>query len=503
MDKYLEVRMAHFDEGRSRRSIARDMGLSRWVVDKMCAYSAPPGYQRTKPVIKPKLQDYTAVIDHWLEDDKSQPRKQRHTAKRILERLRAEHGFEGGYTIIKDYIREHERGSKEVFVPLAHPPGHAQADFGEADAILGGVRQKIHFFVFALPFSDTVFVRAYKAAVSEAWMDGHVHAFRFFGAVPTSILYDNDRCLVVKIHKDGKRRKTLQFKELISHYLFKDRYGRPGRGNDKGTVEGLVGYSRRNFMVPIPEFADLQAFNDYLEQRCREDQARVLRGHSKTKAQRLKEDLAAMKALPTRPYEACHKVTGTVSSQALVRYRGNDYSVPTTHGYRKVTIRGFVHEIEIACNGQVIARHTRCYGKDETIYNPVHYFSLLERKIGAFEQAAPLANWDMPSELKELQQIMEQRNQHRGQREFIQVLRLLETTKLSELCHVIGQAFERRAVSFDAIRHLLMCRQQRSIPHLDLSTYPYLERMNIQITKPANYMGLLRSPEGFEARVSS
>ena len=134
-------------------------------------------------------------------------------------------------------------------------------------------------------------------------------------------------------------------------------------------------------MVPIPEFADLDAFNDHLEQRCREDQERVLRGHAKTKAQRLEEDVAAMKALPARAYEACHKVTGTVSSQALVRYRGNDYSVPTTHGYRKVTIRGFVHEVEIACNGQVIARHTRCYGKDETIYNPVHYFSLLDSVV--------------------------------------------------------------------------------------------------------------------------
>ena len=493
MDMYLEVRMAHFDEGRSRRSIARDKGLSRWVVDKMCGSPEPMGYQRTKPIVKPKLDGFTAIIDHGLEEDKSQPRKQRHTAKRIWERLRAEHGFLGGYTIIKDYVREYQQHNKEVFMPLAHPPGHAQADFGEAEVILGGVRQKVHFFVLALPFSDCFYVRGYEAAVSEAWMDGHVHAFNFFGAVPQSILYDNDRCLVVKIHKDGQRRRTLQLQEAISHYLFKDRYGRPGRGNDKGTVEGLVGYSRRNFMVPVPEFASLSEFNAYLEECCREDQARVLRGHTQSKAQRLIEDLAAMKPLPARAYEPCHKKTGTVTSQALVRYRGNDYSVPTSHGHRKVNIRGFVDRVDISCQGEVIARHKRCYGQDQTIFNPVHYFSLLERKVGAFEQAAPLASWDMPEELKELQRVMEQRNQRRGRREFIQVLRLLETTKVQELCLVVRQAFERRAVSFDAIRHLLLCHQQRQIAHLNPDKYPFVPRTQIAITKASSYMELLQS----------
>ena len=152
--------------------------------------------------------------------------------------------------IVKDYIRERDRRGREMFVPLTHPPGHAQADFGEATVIIGGVEQKAHFFAFDLPHSDACYIMAYPAATSEAWVDGHVHAFAFFGRVPVSVLYDNDRCLVASILPDGTRKRAKLFSGFLSHYLIRDRYGRPGKGNDKGGVEGLVGYARRNFMVP-------------------------------------------------------------------------------------------------------------------------------------------------------------------------------------------------------------------------------------------------------------
>ena len=180
----------------SKRAIARHFCISRDSVDKMIVYSVPPGYRRTAPIKRPKLDGFTEIIDAWLREDTDRPRKQRHTAKRVLDRLRDEHGFTGGYTIVKAYLREHQRRSREMFVPLHHAPGHAQADFGEALVVIGGVEQKAHFFVFDLPHSDACYVRAYPAATAEAWADGHVHAFAFFGRVPLSVLYDNDRCLV-------------------------------------------------------------------------------------------------------------------------------------------------------------------------------------------------------------------------------------------------------------------------------------------------------------------
>ena len=164
-----------------------------------------------------------------------------------------------------------------MYVPLSHPAGDAQCDFGQAKAVIGGVEQTVHYFVLDLPHSDACFVKAYLAETTEAFCDGHVSAFSFLGGVPRSILYDNTRLAVAKILGDGRRKRTRVFSELVSHYLFEDRFGRPGKGNDKGKVEGLVGYARRNFLVPIPSFESFDALNAYLEERCLERLGRRLR----------------------------------------------------------------------------------------------------------------------------------------------------------------------------------------------------------------------------------
>jgi len=183
---------------------------------------------------------------------------------------------------VKDYVAGSRLQAQEMFVPLAHPPGHAQVDFGEGVGIIGGVERKIHFFAFDLPHSDACFVVGYPAETTEAFCDGHVRAFSFFGGVPQSILYDNTKIAVARILGDGRRRRTRVFAELQSHYLFQDRFGRPGKGNDKGKVEGLVGYARRNFLVPIPVFESFEALNAYLVECCLRRMADRLRGHDET-----------------------------------------------------------------------------------------------------------------------------------------------------------------------------------------------------------------------------
>ena len=193
VDLYRRVRLACHREGLSRREASRQFGIDRKTVAKILLHSEPPGYRRRQPPKRPKLAPFTDIIDGILEEDRTVHRKQRHTAKRIFERLRDEHGFTGKQTIVKDYVRERHLGLREMFVPLAHPPGHAQADFGEADAIIAGVMHRAHFFVMTLPHSDACFVAAYPAATAEAWLDGHNAAFAFFGGVPQSILYDNDK----------------------------------------------------------------------------------------------------------------------------------------------------------------------------------------------------------------------------------------------------------------------------------------------------------------------
>ena len=244
----------------------------------MMAFSVPPGYVRSKPPVRPKLDAFIAIIDKILADDKSRPKKQQHTSKRIFERLRDEHGFTGGITIVKDYVAGWQQRSAEMFVPLVHPPGHAQADFGEALAVIGGVERKIHYFAFDLPHSDANFVVAYPAETTEAFCDGHVQAFAFFGGVPQSILYDNTKIAVAKILGDGSASAPACSRELQSHYLFRDRFGRPAKGNDKGKVEGLVGFARRNFMVPVPVFPDFAALNAHLADCCRKRRASACAG---------------------------------------------------------------------------------------------------------------------------------------------------------------------------------------------------------------------------------
>ena len=321
VELYGRVRYAVYIEGLSRREAARRFGIDPRTVAKMMKFSATPGYVRAKAPAKPKLDPFIPVIDRILLEDKSRPRKQQHTAKRIFERLRDEYSFAGGLTIVKDYVAGSRLQAQEMFVPLEHPPGHAQVDFGEGIGIIGGVERKIHFFAFDLPHSDACFVVGYPAETTEAFCDGHVRAFSFFGGVPQSILYDNTKIAVARILGDGRRRRTRVFAELQSHYLFQDRFGRPGKGNDKGKVEGLVGYARRNFLVPIPVFESFEALNAYLVECCLRRMADRLRGHDETIAQRLERDLAAFHRPLPPPYDACDKVPTKVSSLSLVRYR--------------------------------------------------------------------------------------------------------------------------------------------------------------------------------------
>ena len=269
--------------------------------------------------------------------------------------------------------------------------------------IIGRVQRKAHYLILDLPHSDGCFIKAYPAETTEAFLDGHVSAFAFLGGVPQSILYDNTKLAVARIPGDGRRKRTKAFTELQSHYLFDDRFGRPAKVNDKGKVEGMVGYVRRNFLVPIPSFESFGALNDHLERRCLERRClermdATLRGHAETIGRRMERDLDVLLPLPPVPYDACDRQAGRVSSLSLVRYRTNDYSVPVACGHRDVMIRGYVDEVVIRCGAEVIATHPRSYERDDFVYDPIHYLPPLEQMIGALDQAAPVQGWDLPDE---------------------------------------------------------------------------------------------------------
>ena len=491
MDVYEGVRRFVMIDGGSRREAARVFGISRETVDKCLAFSAPPGYRLSTPRPKPKLGPYLGLVDAILAADVDAPVKQRHSAKRIWERLRDEYGYAGGYDRVKEAVRERRRRLKEAFVPLAHPPGHAQADFGEAVAIIGGVRRKIHFFCLDLPHSDACFVKAYPAETTEAFLDGHVAAFAFFGGVPRSILYDNTKIAVARITGDGERVPTQAFTGLKSHFLFAARFGRPGKGNDKGNVEGLVKYARRNFMTPIPQAASFEVLNAKLSAHCLTRQGDTAAFTSAPIGARLEADLAVVSAIPAGLFEACEKRPGRASSTALVRYRSNDYSVPTRFAHREVMVKGFVERVIIACDGEMIADHPRSYERYDFIADPLHYLALIEQKPGALDQARALQGWDLPDCFAELRRLMEARMGAKGRREYIQVLRLIEVFQTPIVAAAIDDAIRLNVIGFDAVKQLAVAKVEKRAPALSLERYPFLPKTDVRTTRAADYMTLI------------
>ena len=314
--------------------------------------------------------------------------------------------------------------------------------------------------------------------------------------MPRSILYDNTTLAVARILGDGRRKRTRVFSELQSHYLFSDRFGRPGKGNDKGKVEGLVGYARRNFMVPAPRFPSWEAFNEQLEAQCLNNRKRRLRRHTETIEERFKRDRQALLPLPPTPYDACDKRTTRVTSLSLVRYRANDYSVPTRYGHRQVLLKGYVDEIVICCGSEEIARHRRSYEREELIFDPLHYLALLERKTNALDQAAPLAGWELPEQFTCLRRLLEARLGMPGKREYVQVLRLLEDFRFEHVAAAVRQACELGAIGLDAVRHLVLCRIEQRPPRLDLTKYPHLPAAQVEQTSAADYLALLAQGGG-------
>ena len=383
-----------------------------------------------------------------------------------------------------------------MFVPLTHPPGHAQVDFGEALAVIGGVERKIHFLALSLPHSDACFVKAYPGETTEAFCDGHVSGFSFFGGVPRSILYDNTRIAVARILGDGKRQRTRVFSQLRSHYLFEDRFGRPGKGNDKGKVEGIVGYCRRNFLVPMPRFRNFDDLNTHLEACCAKRWAEQLRGHDQTVGERLERDRAVLQRLPAIAYDACDKRPGRVSSLSLVRYRGTDYSVPTRFGHARCWSAAMSTRWSSVAPPEVIARHPRSYEQEDFVFDPLHYLSLLEQKTNALDQAAPLPAGCCRRCSAISAGLLEARMGKAGKREYVQVLRLIESFSLDDVRAAISEALERGVIGFDAVKHLVLCRIEKRPPRLNLLAHPYLPRAEVATTSGPLVHG---APEGGSA----
>lgn len=302
---YERIRRAVRLEGKSQRQVADDLGHSRKTVAKALRHSSPPGYCRHQPASRPVLDPFLSIIDAWLEADRQQPRKQRHTGTRIYERLRDEYGFTGSLSAVRRYLAQRKQRQGEVFFPLHFEAGEeGQVDWGEAWCVLNGVEQKVSLFCLRLCYSHVSYVRAYFQQSQECFLDGHVRAFAFLGGVPRRLAYDNLKSAVITVGRGRDRRLNRQFVALRSHYLFESRFCNVASGHEKGHVENLVKHSQRTFMTPLPCVASLAALNQQLESQCRQEWDKQAPRGETTRGQLLAEERPHFLALPPMPFAA-------------------------------------------------------------------------------------------------------------------------------------------------------------------------------------------------------
>jgi len=496
MKWWTDIRRKVLVEQVSKRKVMAEYSIHARTLEKILSNPEPPGYRMRKPRPKPVIGPFLERIEEILRQDKQIPKKQRHTAKRIFDRLKAEEGYSGGYTQIKEAVRELKGRLKEVYIPLAHRPGEAQMDFGYALVKENGVLRKVAFFVMSLPFSDAVYVQVYEKICTEVFWDGHVQAFRFFGGVPCRISYDNEKVMVAQVLHNHERKLTDGFLQLQSHYLFKEHFCNVARGNEKGVVESMVRYTRSNYMVPVPEVRSIEELNLRLEERCLEELGRTLRGKGRTKGQLLEEERSHFIDLPDVPFDACRIKSTTASSLSLVRFDRNDYSVPVRFAHYRTVVKGYIDRVEVCRGDERIASHPRLWSKQGVHFDPVHYLALLERKPGGFDHARPLEDWTLPSCFRDLRRRLEAEFAGEGTREYIRVLRLLEKYSLKELARAVELGLRCGASSRDAVAQFLVPRMEWRHTRFNLDGRDHLRRVKVAGVDVSGYNRLLGQEVG-------
>jgi transposase len=492
MKKWEEIRHRVLREGVSKREILREEGFHWRTLEKILEHSTPPGYRTRKPRRRPKIGPFEDRIRQILKEDAGVVKKQRHTAKRIFERLREE-GYTGGATQAKEAVRRIRKTQSEVFMPLTHRPGEAQVDFGYVLVKEAGVLRRVPFFVMSLPHSGAFFVQVFERICMEVFWEAHIRAFEFLKGVPHRITYDNESIFVSKILGPHERKLTDGFLELKSHYLFDAHFCRVRRPNEKGVVERIVRYARQNFMVPVPQVRCLEGLNEALWEQCYGDLHQRPRGKKDTKMNLLEEESGYFLPVPEAPFDACRKRSTTVNSLSLVRFDCNDYSVPVRYAHHPVVVKGYTDRVEITYQDERIAEHERSWKKEGVEFEPLHYLALLERKPGALDFARPLEGWQLPDCFGVLRRRLEQEEERKGDgtREYIRVLRLMEQHPMRDLADAVEKALGVGALSRDAIAQFLYPQEDWTQRTFRLDGREHLRRVQVMQTRICAYAVLM------------
>jgi transposase len=463
VDQYDYIRQAHRLYGKKVKEISRETGHSKNTVKKALRQEYI-GYHTRENQPYPALGSYIKIIDRWLSDDKERPSKQHHTAVRIYNRLKNEHGYAGAASTVRHYVRIARQqigtGGRETFIPLDPPIGQeAEIDWGVCTAILDGETVTVKMFCMRSKYSGKPFVRLYPCERQQALFDGHIQAFSYFGGIFPVLIYDNLTTVVQKIMRGKERIHQKEYEKFQAYYNFTSRFCNPGQGHEKGGVEGLIGFARRNYLVPVPEAESLEKLNEKLLQECIAYGDHRISGREMTVNEQYEKEKGYLIKLPDTAFSNIQTAEGKTDKYSTIIIDKNRYSVPTEYSYLKVRVILCFDKVDVYYGTRKIATHKRLYNNNQWNLDPDHYLDLIYQRPQAFESARPMKQWrkSWPSCYEELLcRFREKQGCTKGTKDFINVLTLHRENNMDTVRAAIEKALLFNVSCSDSVSQIIL-----------------------------------------------
>jgi transposase len=495
LETVAKIRRAYFVHGKAIKAICRDLGVSRKVVRKVLRSEATEfRYEREEQPL-PRIGPWQEALDELLAANEGKASRERLTLIRVFEELRSR-GYEGGYDAVRRYARAWQRGrvstSVDAYVPLSFAPGEAyQFDWSHEIVLINGTTVMVKVAHVRLCHSRMLFVRAYPRETQEMVFDAHDRAFAFFKGACTRGIYDNMKTAVDVIFVGRERAYNRRFVQMCSHYLIDPVACTPASGWEKGQVENQVGLVRERFFTPRLRVASYDELNARLVEQCI-TYARAHR-HPEVRERTIWEQFEAERPSLV-PYagrfDGFHAVAAAVSKTCLVRFDNNRYSVSAHAIGRPVEIRAYADRIELRQDGRPVGEHARCFGRDQTMFDPWHYVPVLARKPGALRNGAPFKNWVLPAGLERVRRKLA--GSADGDRQMVGILTAVLSDGLPAVEAACQEALREGVHSADVVINIL-ARRREPAPVATITTPDALRLRHAPVADCTRYDSLRRA----------